>query len=142
MTIDEFGKALDRYGGDLDRWPQALRAGAEALTARDADAAEILARAARLDGLLSEAVQPRPVDAALIGRIVAGIDNGAHHEPVLRPTPRLAAWAGAATIAFLSTGYAAGLMVPASQAEDTLAGLMFGSGWTTDSDTADAGSLL
>jgi len=142
MTLDEFGKALDRYGGDLTRWPDALRTDAEALTARDAGAAALVAQATRLDGLLAEAMQPMPVDAALIGRIVAGIDDRVHHEIALRPTPRLAAWAGVAMLAFLSVGYAAGLMLPASQGEDTFAGLMFGSGWTTESDATDAGSLL
>ena len=38
-----------------------------------------------------------------------------------------AAWAGAAMIAFLSAGYVAGVMLPASEGEDTFAGLMFGS---------------
>jgi hypothetical protein len=142
MTLDEFGKALDRYGGDIGRWPDALRAEAEALTARDAEAAALLVQAARLDGLLAEAVQPIPVDAALIGRIVASIDDSMHRELALRPTPRLAAWAGVAMLAFLSAGYAAGLMLPASEGEDTFAGLMFGSGWTTDSEATDAGSLL
>jgi hypothetical protein len=142
MTIDELGKALDRYGGDLGRWPDALRGEAEALTARDATAASVLAQAARLDGLLADSVQPMPVDAALIGRIVAGIDDGVHREIALRPTPRLAAWAGVAMLAFLSAGYAAGLMLPASEGEDTFAGLMFGSGWTTESETTGAGSLL
>ena len=142
MTMDEFGKALDRYGGDLARWPNALRGEAEALTARDVEAAALLAQSARLDDLLAEAMRPLPVDAALIGRIVAGIDDGVHHEIALRPTPRLAAWAGVAMLAFLSVGYAAGLMLPASQGEDTFAGLMFGSGWTTESDATDAGSLL
>lgn len=142
MTMDELGKALDRYGGDLRLWPDVLRAEAEASAARDAEAAALLAEAARLDDLLAEAVQPMPVDAALIGRIVASAGDGVHREIALQPTPRLAAWAGVAMLAFLSAGYAAGLMVPASEGEDTFAGLMFGSGWTTESDTTDAGSLL
>lgn len=144
MRMNDFERALDRYGGDLALWPDAPRAEAEALIARDAKAARLLAHAARLDGLLAEAMQPAPVDAALIGRVLAGIGNGngAHHDAVLRPTPRLAAWAGAAMIAFLTAGYVAGLMLPASQGEDTFAGLMFGSGWTTDSEAADSGSLL
>jgi hypothetical protein len=142
MRIDEFERALDRYGGDVAKWPDGPRAEAEALMASNADAAAHAARAARLDGLLSETVRPTPVDAALIGKIVAGLDNGARPGVMLHPTPRLAAWAGAAMIAFLSAGYAAGLMLPASQGEDTFAGLMFGSGFATDSETADAGSVL
>lgn len=142
MTMNELEQALDRYGGDLGRWPAALRDDAEALIARDAKAAELASRAARVDGLLGEAIRPMPVDAALLGRIIAGIDNGAGRAVALRPTPRLAAWAGAAVIAFLTAGYAVGIALPASQGEDTFAGLMFGSEWTTESDTADAGSFL
>lgn len=142
MRIDEFEQALDRYGGDVAKWPDGLRAEAEALTASDADAAVRAARAARLDDLLAEAVMPAPVDAALIGRIVAGLDNGVRHGVTLHPTPRLAAWAGAAMIAFLSAGYAAGLMLPTSQGEDTFAGLMFGGDLAADSETADAGGVL
>ena len=142
MRIDEFEQALDRYGGDVAKWPDGPRADAEALMASDAEAAARAARAARLDGLLAEAVRPAPVDAALIGRIVAGLENGARHDVALRPTPRLAAWATAAMIAFLSAGYAAGLMLPTSQGEDTFAGLMFGGDWAADSETADAGGVL
>ncbi len=47
-------------------------------------------------------------------------------------------------VAFLVTGYAVGLALPASQDEDAIAGLMFGdSATSTDSgSTADSGSLL
>jgi hypothetical protein len=136
-------QALDRHGGNLGRWPATLRADAEVLIARDPKAARLAAHAARLDGILLEAIQPLAVDAALIGRVIAGIDNGARHDTVLRPTPRLAAWAGAAMIAFLSAGYVAGLLLPASQGEDTLAGLMFGSSATaTDTDSANSGNVL
>lgn len=138
MTRDEFEGGLDRYGGDPGRWPQALRAEAEALIARDPAAAKLAAQAARLDSILANAMTPRPVDSAFVGRVLTGIGSGARHETVLRPTPRLAAWAGAAMITLLSAGYAAGAMLPASSGEDTLAGIMFGSSQSSDSSALES----
>lgn len=144
MRLDELEQGLDRYGGNLDRWPDGLRADAEALIARDPKAARVAHHAARLDALLADAMAAAPVDTAMMGRTIAGIRTSAHHEPVLRPTPRLAAWAGVAVVAFLCAGYVVGLAVPAtSSSEDTLASLMFGS-WQSSSNTdiLDAGSVL
>jgi hypothetical protein len=141
MSIDQLEQALDRYGGDFGRWPPATRLEAEALIARDPAAAKIAAHAARLDGILSDALKPLPVDAALLGRILAGIGNG-HPAAGMRLTPRLAAWACAAMIAFLSAGYLAGVLLPASEGEDALAGLMFGGGWISETETIGAGDVL
>ena len=144
MRIEQLEQALDRYGGDLTRWPAPLRAEAETLITSNANAAKIAADVARLNAILADAIKPAAVNAALMGRIVAGIGNGIHREVALRPTPRFAAWAGAAMIAFLTAGYVAGIALPASQGEDALAGLMFGNSRTTsDADTAaDSGSVL
>jgi len=79
------------------------------------------------------------MDAAAIGRIVAGIDQGEHHDLTLQPTRRLFAWTSAAMVALLVAGFAAGVAMPPSQGEDTLAGLMFGSSVST---SADSGSVL
>jgi len=126
MTREQFEQALGRHGGDLAGWPAAARSQAEALIATDAVAARMLADARRLDGLLAEAVRPEPVDAAMLGRILAG-GPGAHGaDAIVRPTGRLATWAGAAMLALLATGFAAGVALPASQGEDVLAGLVFG----------------
>ncbi len=115
-----------------------------ALAARDPDAAIRLATAARLETTLAAAMQPLPVDSALMGRILSATSGHAGHALALRPTPRLAAWAFAAMVMFLSTGYLAGLALPATQGEDVFAGLMFGSSSISlDADIdADAGSLL
>lgn len=126
MRIEELERALDRYGGDLGRWPVDLRAAAETLIAGDEDAARMAAAARQLDTLLLEAVEPMPVNSALIGRIVSGLGSDAHENAAIRPTPRFAVWVGVAMIAFLSSGYAAGLALPASSGEDTFADLMFG----------------
>lgn len=46
--IEAFRRLAETWGGDLERWPQALRGWAEEM-AQDADAAEILAEARRFD---------------------------------------------------------------------------------------------
>jgi len=147
MTINDLEQALERYGGDLRRWPEALRVDAARLIATDADAARIAATAERLDGLLAEAVAPLPVDAAFIGRIVGQAGTGHGHlarEAPLRPTPRFAAFAGAAMVVFLAAGYVAGLILPSTDSDDLYAGLMFGNSQTvTDTNTtSDTGNAL
>src|SRR3990170_3265293 len=127
MNHDQFEEALSLYGGDLARLPATMRAAAEALVAGDERARRMLADAARIDHLLAEAVRPLPIDAAMMGRIIAGIGNGRRHDVAIRPTGRLVAWAGGAMAVFLVVGFAAGVALPANQGEDALAGLMFGS---------------
>jgi hypothetical protein len=143
MTHEQFEQALDRYGGDLGRWPAAMRAEAKALADKDAAAARMLAEAARLDALLSEVVGPTSVDSAAIGAIIAGIRGDRHREITVRPTRRLAAWSGAAMAAFLALGFVLGLAIPQTQDDAALAGLAFGTSTTTTFDTIDtSGGLL
>jgi hypothetical protein len=149
MTEKELEVALDRYGGGLDRWPAALRAEAKALAARDKRAAATLAAAATLDAALRDAMQPMNIDAAFLGRVMAHAGEIPHHEVAVRATPRFAAWAGAAMVAFLATGYAVGATLPQTTQDDDapLAGLLIGSDTgssdTGDSTTAiDSGSLM
>lgn len=124
MTRDEFDAGLDRYGGDLSRWPPALRQQAEALAAADSQAAAALTTAGRLDALLAEVAASEATDAALIGRIVSR-GRQTQRETVLKPTRRLAAWAAAGVAATLMAGFIAGALVPADQSNDAIAGLMF-----------------
>ena len=140
MRIEQLVEALDRHGGDLSCWPAALRTEAEALIVSDAAALRLVADAARLDGALKEIVRPMAVDAALVGRIIASIADGARHDVAVLPTPRLIAWAGAAIVALLVGGYAAGIALPASQGEDAFAGLIFGN--SVSASATDSGSLL
>ncbi len=132
MTRDQFNAALDRHGGDLSRWPAALRQEAGTLVAGDAGAAADLARAERLDALLAAATAPSPVDAALIGRIVSRPAT-THGEAVLRPTRRLIGFAAAAMAATLAVGFIAGALLPADQSSDAIAALLF-SGADVDID--------
>jgi len=146
MTIDELEQGLDRYGGDLGRWPADLRAGAEALVSENRTAAELIRVAARLDRALARAVEPLALDSAFVGSIAARIDHAKPRDEAVRPTPRFVAWAGAAMAAFLVTGYAIGLALPttATQSDDAVVSLVFGdTGTTVDPGTADGlGGLL
>ncbi|CAN5216278.1 hypothetical protein BH10PSE9_BH10PSE9_23780 [soil metagenome] len=143
MTLNEFEIALGRYGGELARWPEAERGAAEALVAADPAAAKLLAQEQQVGSLLrrmhDESQAQAPIDSATLGRIIAGIDARARPQRPLRPTRRLAAFAGAAMAASLMIGYVAGVALPASDGEDTLAGLMFGS---SSSAATDAEGVL
>ena len=66
-----FEEALDRYGADLKRWPDDLRAGAEALLASSPQAQALLAEAVELDAALGVAFAVPPVPAGLATRIKA-----------------------------------------------------------------------
>ncbi len=135
MTRDEFKDALDRYGGDLAKWPETLAAAARQHVAGDRGAADDLNQARRLDDLLSAAVGPQHADSALIGRIMSGIGNGHGRDRSIRPTGRLAAWASAATIVSLALGFMVGIAVPQDIGNDAFAGIMFGAAYEEDSES-------
>jgi hypothetical protein len=72
MTISEFERLLDVYGGDRTRWPAEARAAAGQLVARDASARRIMAEAEALDRVLERAPLPSlAIEAALAERILA-----------------------------------------------------------------------
>jgi hypothetical protein len=72
MTLGEFERLLDIYGGDRTRWPIDARAAAAHLVARDADAQRLMAEAEALDRVLERAPLPSlATEAALADRIVA-----------------------------------------------------------------------
>jgi hypothetical protein len=52
MTLEEFGRLADTWGGDIDRWPERWRAGARRHAATE-EGASILAQARQLDALLA-----------------------------------------------------------------------------------------
>lgn len=135
MNRDQFSAALDRHGGDLARWPAALRREAEALVERDTDAARELAAARRLDALLAEAITEAPADAALIGRIVSRSEPPTR-QALWRPTGRLVGIASAAMAVMLMIGFIAGATVP-DPSNDVFAGLLF-----SDTDDSGGGDFL
>jgi hypothetical protein len=124
MTREQFLAALDRYGGDLQRWPPSLRGEAAAIVARDAKAAAALDRQVRLDVLLAGALAPEPVDAALIGKILARRQSAEGRS--LQPTGRAIGWVSAALAAMLFIGFAVGAYLPADDGSDLYAALIFG----------------
>src|SRR5262245_26788916 len=72
MTLTEFERLLDIYGGDRTRWPTEARAAAAHLVARDAGAQGLLAEAEALDRVLERApLLALAKEAVLADRIVA-----------------------------------------------------------------------
>ena len=70
MTLDDFERLALTWGGDIARWPEAVRADAIAM-ARHPEAAAVLAEAHELDRLLNDAA-PEIADARIdraIGRV-------------------------------------------------------------------------
>ncbi|MEO8668515.1 MAG: hypothetical protein ABI399_08370 [Bauldia sp.] len=124
MTLDEFSEALDRYGADLQHWPERQRTAARALLAGDASAVARLAEAAKLDALLSAAAAPVPVDAALLGAIAART-GARRNELVVRPTRRLLAAASAAMIVLFVLGFGLGSVLGPGGGDDATALLLF-----------------
>jgi hypothetical protein len=86
MTLTDFERLLDVYGGDRTHWPADARAAAAQLVARDARARRLLAEAEALDRLLERAPLPGlATEAALADRIVAAAQR----------SPRIVKFAGA-----------------------------------------------
>ncbi|MGE0625911.1 MAG: hypothetical protein AB7I04_09385 [Pseudomonadales bacterium] len=70
MKLDTFIDNLDRYGGDLDDWPEALRAAARQLAASSPEAAAAAGRARQLADVLA-GLPERAAPPALAARIAA-----------------------------------------------------------------------
>jgi transposase-like protein len=72
MSLADFERLLDVYGGDRTRWPAEQRAAAAQLVARDGGARRLLAEAEGLDRVLERAPLPAlAAEAGLADRIVA-----------------------------------------------------------------------
>jgi len=116
VTEADFAAALDRWGGDLARWPAATAAEARALIAISPRAAAALTAARRLDDHLA-ALEPHRAPAELAARIRAQVSR----EPAAGRSPaavldRLLGWLGASGwrpaalgLLLLAAGYLAGL---------------------------------
>lgn len=72
MTQSEFHDALDRWGGDLGRWPMPEARGARLLLAQRADLRRDL-EAARLIDVHLESLTAHEVSPALANRILANL---------------------------------------------------------------------
>lgn len=88
MTLGEFARLLDVYGGERVRWPAEARAAAAHLVARDAQAQQLLAEAEALDSVLQKAPLPAlAAEAALAERIVAAAQRSPRMVKLLDARP-------------------------------------------------------
>ena len=69
MNLERFQDALDTYGGDLSRWPDALARSAETLLSQEPAARALLQQAKSLDAVLAPDEMPA-VESALTDRIM------------------------------------------------------------------------
>jgi hypothetical protein len=84
MTLPQFERLLEVYGGDRSRWPVAARASAGQLVARTAAAQRLLAEAECLDRVLARAPLPTLArEAALAERILASARRSPRMVPAI-----------------------------------------------------------
>jgi len=100
VTEERFQELAEAYGGDVARWPPALRDEAAVLAAaRPGFAQGVLTRASRLDALLDD-VKLRPASVAQFEHIVASA-------PALRQRTHWRLWALPAGLSAALAGVAA-----------------------------------
>ena len=80
MTLVRFSELVDAYGSDVERWPEAERAGALALMTASAEAQQLLVEARCLDALLAapEPLELSPRLAAAV-RTIPALHTRARH---------------------------------------------------------------
>ena len=99
MTLDQFRQLAETWGGDIDRWPAALRDAARD-TAASGDGERILDQQLRLDRLLSLAPEVSEQRAARVGfAVLQGIANADRDPPWFRTLLRPATFVPAASLA-------------------------------------------
>lgn len=112
MDQNRFQALAQAWGGDMRRWPESERAGAETFRVADpARAAAILAEAGAIDAWLDAAPPPQP-SAALRDRVVAAAAGTVGLKPRRPLFARPAAWlSGAGWAASCAAGVMVGLQV-------------------------------
>lgn len=114
MNRSRFQKLLDRYGGDLMKWPEAERRALKHAALGDVEAHEVMEQARVLDRLIQHALED---DAYVWGRDAAAarvLARLSRNLPDQRPDflSRMAAWKPMKTVPWPSVaalGFAAGL---------------------------------
>ena len=81
MDLQRFTALCEAYGGDMARWPEAERADAASLAAREPAAAGLLVAGRALDQILDES-RPVPASAALRERILAAAPAPRRERPL------------------------------------------------------------
>lgn len=104
MTLEEFGEALLRFGGNLERWPQEEAKKAARLVESEPVAAKMLVDFSAFERTVADAVEPPPFGAAEIGAVLAVLDRPAE---TWWPAPRF--WVASAGVTALS--FAAGFLL-------------------------------
>jgi hypothetical protein len=124
MTLEEFRRLADTWGGDIERWP-APRQGEARRHAATEEGASILADAQRLDALLAREPDVTPERAgrvafAVVQRIAAEDEGGLRHPAWLIPNWRPPNWlmpaAGVACSALI--GISLATMMPYRQLDE------------------------
>jgi hypothetical protein len=124
MTLEEFHRLADTWGGDIERWPAQRRVEARQCAATE-EGASILADAQRLDALLAEApdvTSDRAARAAfaVVQRIAAEGEGGSRQGAWWLPNWRFPNWLmPAASVACSALiGISLATMVPYRQSDE------------------------
>jgi len=96
MTLEEFRRLADTWGGDIERWPVPRRVEARQCAATE-EGASILAGAQRLDAMLATAPDVAPERAAraafaVVQRIAAEGVGGSRQGPSRQGPSRQGSW--------------------------------------------------
>jgi hypothetical protein len=127
MTLEEFRRLTDAWGGDIGRWPAPRQVEARRLAATE-EGVSILAHGRRLDVLLAKAPDVTPeragrVAIAVIQRIAAEDEGGLRRMAWLLPNWRPPSWlmpaAGVACSALI--GISLATTVPYRQSDESTA---------------------
>ncbi len=126
MKTEELEELLLRFGADLSRWPQDIRAAAANLVAREPEAARLHAEFTALERNVAAAVEAPPFGAAEIGKVLSALDA---EQRGWRPTRAFwIAGTGASAISF-AAGFALTLWgVPAGEFDAVLSLLALAAG--------------
>jgi len=135
MTLEEFRRLADTWGGDVERWPQERRQAARALAGTPAGRA-IVSRAARLDALLAAPAAVSPERAArAAGAVARRLAAEQRQHEARRRRWRLPGWllpaASVASSALLGVALASALPAAGGDSEPLVLAVLLDSGSIT-----------
>lgn len=94
MTLERFEALVAAYGASTDSWPHEHRASMSHMLEESADAAAILARAARLDAVLDTRLPPPngDLEARILRDMTAALDTNIIDLPQPKAAPARLIW--------------------------------------------------